>query len=689
MRFLKGKIAILGFLLLTGSAFVTAQESGENAEKYIERILEASDDEFDYTQLVERLTRYYKKPLALNEADREDLLSMQVLTVPQVNDILAYRQQYGDFQTLYELNAVPSLDKETIELILPFVTTRSSEASANITPENLWKYGDHGLILRHQQTLEPRKGRIIADTASSSETNKGFLGSPADLYARYTYEYFDRVSMGFTAEKDAGEPFFKRPNQSGFDFYSGHLYLSDIGSLKSLSIGDFNAQFGQGVVLWSGFGFNKTASVLSISKNERGLAPYRSSNEFNFLRGAGVTWEFGDTEMTGFYSRKQNDATVRKDTSGDPFFSAFRNNGYHRTQNEMESRDRVQETLFGGHVDHSIGQLDVGATLLGAQYGMPIKARDRAYAEFDYNGTQPLNAGIDYEWLYEGFYFFGETGYSKNGAIANLHGMLTSVGSGFQVGMLYRNYPENYQAQYANAFRESGQVQNEEGFYLGITGELMEHWNIKAYFDQFRFPWLRFRSDKPSSGYEYLGELAWEKGPVEMYWRLKGQNKTRNMPDQETAFNEPVLAKKWQIRWNMDYEMNKHWSFQTRVQHARFRFGEGPVEKGLLGFQDIRYQTRNNDVYVIGRYALFDVSDYNARIFAYENDLLYSFSIPFFQDRGMRYYILTRADLSDHLSCWFKVGRTCYFNRETVGSGLRAIAGSTETTVKAQIRLQF
>ena len=56
------------------------------------------------------------------------------------------------------------------------------------------------------------------------------------------------MSIGFTMEKDAGEEFFKGKQSTGFDFYSAHCYIRNLGILKSLAIGDYHVSFGQGLI---------------------------------------------------------------------------------------------------------------------------------------------------------------------------------------------------------------------------------------------------------------------------------------------------------------------------------------------------------------------------------------------------------------------------------------------------------
>jgi hypothetical protein len=56
--------------------------------------------------------------------------------------------------------------------------------------------------------------------------------------------------------------------KQGFDFMTGHLAIQNIGKLKSLNIGDYQAQFGQGLTFWSGFGFGKTADAMNIKVSQ-------------------------------------------------------------------------------------------------------------------------------------------------------------------------------------------------------------------------------------------------------------------------------------------------------------------------------------------------------------------------------------------------------------------------------------
>ena len=59
---------------------------------------------------------------------------------------------------------------------------------------------------------------------------------------RYRFKYLNNISIGFTMEKDAGESFipnkkaeelFGQRSTLGFDFYSAHFFLRNVGKFKA------------------------------------------------------------------------------------------------------------------------------------------------------------------------------------------------------------------------------------------------------------------------------------------------------------------------------------------------------------------------------------------------------------------------------------------------------------------------
>jgi len=73
----------------------------------------------------------------------------------------------------------------------------------------------------------------------------------------------------------------------------------------------------------------------------------------------------------------------------------------------------------------------------------------------------------------------------------------------------------------------------------------------------------------------------------------------------------------------------------------------------------------------------------------YENDVLYSYSIPAFFDKGYRYYINLNYDLKRDLSIWIRWSQTIYRDKASIGSGLDEISANHRSEVKLQALWQF
>jgi hypothetical protein len=89
------------------------------------------------------------------------------------------------------------------------------------------------------------------------------------------------------------------------------------------------------------------------------------------------------------------------------------------------------------------------------------------------------------------------------------------------------------------------------------------------------------------------------------------------------------------------------------------------------------------------RLQYFETDSYNSRIYAYENDVLYSYSIPAFYDKGFRYYLTINYYLGKRISFWLRWAQTIYRDKTTVGSGLDEINGNKKSEVKVQARWVF
>jgi hypothetical protein len=123
----------------------------------------------------------------------------------QIEDLLAYLYINGPMQSVYELQLVESMDKQSIELLIPYVCVKPVEKSPTFPSlKNILTKGRHELITRIDIPFYKRKGY-----------EDSYLGPPVYHSTRYGFRYKDHVYAGITAEKDAGEPFLALIIQKG------------------------------------------------------------------------------------------------------------------------------------------------------------------------------------------------------------------------------------------------------------------------------------------------------------------------------------------------------------------------------------------------------------------------------------------------------------------------------------------
>ena len=89
------------------------------------------------------------------------------------------------------------------------------------------------------------------------------------------------------------------------------------------------------------------------------------------------------------------------------------------------------------------------------------------------------------------------------------------------------------------------------------------------------------------------------------------------------------------------------------------------------------------------RLQYFETGSYDSRIYTYESDVLYSYSIPAFYDKDFRYYINTSYSPFKNLTLWMRLAQTYYPQKLIVGTGLNEISGKSQSKLKLQVKYDF
>ena len=655
-----------------------------------------TEGDFDFNTAFENLEIYRRRPINLNNAAEDQLQELGLLSELQIQNLLQYRQLAGALMTTYELQVIPGFDLATIQRILPYVAVTGSLDDYQVPLSEMLVRGNNQLYLRWANTLEQARGYAPAEPQNPAAGR--YLGDANRFYIRFKHTYGNKISFGFTAEKDPGEEFFKGSNKKGFDFYSAHFFARDLNSrIRAIAIGDYSLSLGQGLILYSGFGAGKSSLVTSIKRTSRTLRPYTSVNETNFMRGAAATLGLADhLELTVFGALNRRDANLdgALDTL-DNFeevatFTSLLTSGLHRTPAEIEDRGAIRQITFGSRLAYEPRNFKIGLNILQDQFNRKFLRTPELYNRYYFSGDRLTNASIDYTYINRNWHLFGETAAGSNGAIATLNGLLLGLDRTLDVGFLMRYFPKDYQATNPNPFAETTGARNESGLYSALQFQPSYSWVLQGYFDIWRHPWLRFTADAPSTGEDWLVKLTYrKKRRMEAYVQVRLKTREQNAPANETAIDYLVPVRRFQARLHWNNQIHPAIQLRSRVEWGWFDDSVHPRESGFSAYQDIVFRPLAFPLDFSARIAVFDTESFNVRFYSYENDLLYAFSIPAYYHQGKRWYLHLRYKGIRKLMLEGRISRTFWSNQETFGSGLERIDQPQRTQISAQLRYDF
>ena len=670
-------------LLLFLFVWMQARAQSDDLPDAVRQIIEdiaarAEDEDPDMAALYEYYESLLEHPLNLNSATAEELAGLQLLTDFQIQSLLEYRKNYGQLYSIHELPLIHGFNEQLAAQLTPFITAATADKKMPARFSNYFTQGKHQVMLRTAHTIETRKGYEETEEGTSH-----YLGFPWSLYLRYRYKYKDNLQWGLTATNGAGEPFFSGVNRYGFDFYSAHLMLQNTGVIKRLVVGDYQVQFGQGLVVWGGFATRKSADAMAVKKQERGFTAHSGSDENRFFRGIATTIALKQWDFSAFLSYKYIDAT--RDSIG---FKTLQTSGAHNTATTVAGKHSLPEFIAGGNISHKWEHLKIGCTGLWHSYGAENNRDLKNYSRLELPDKQNANIGLDFYTFLNKVAAFGEMAFGSNGKAAGLFGLLFDLSSDFRVSTLYRHYDKAYQAVYAKGFGENSKTANEQGWYVGLQWTPYRRLTVSAFADMYSFPWMKYNVDAPSSGWEYTLRAALQATSETLFsLQVKRSSKEANLSNANSATKQTVRTNATSLRGSIRYELLPGLRMEDRLE---LTFLDGTnKESGLLLFHDINYKHQAWPLKLSARIAVFDSDSWASRSYAYESDVLSAFSVPAYYSKGARWFLNMQFSFWKRIDLWLRVAQTRYFDKATIGSGINTIEGTRQTDVKVQLRVQL
>ena len=683
-------MAVCMMLMLNARIVFAQTEDLKNSliEQRIEDIAASLDEgqELDYTNLFEDLAYYYEHPLNLNNASIDELRELYMLTDVQIANLERHIERYGPLRSLFELQAIDDFDLNTIRSVTPFITVRPTLQLSAFSLKEFFEDATHDLFIRYKRDLQLAQGFQVDPETGQPD----YIGSPDYIYTRYRLNYKKSFRAGFTLEKDAGESLSKGP-----DFYSAYAMYSGETWLRRLVVGDYQALFGQGLTCWNGLAFGKSPFISNVKRNGIGLRPYSSVQETNFFRGAAATFGFGQVEVTPFLSDKRIDGNVDENadsllTDDEFIVSSLPAGGLHRTESEIANKNTVRETVVGGNIKYSRRLLTVGITGIRTSIDAELRPDLDLYNMYKPTASENFCIGADYQAVLGNANFFGEAARSQNGGFSMINGLVAAIHPRLTISAVHRHFGKDFQNTKANVFGENGlTAANERALYTGVQANLNSKFTLTAYADLIRYPWLRYRVDAPSLAKDYLAQLNYKPDKKnEIYLRYRRRQNVLNSSNDEAYVTSPapLLQENWRI--HAAYQAHPNVQMRTRAEWSVYSNADG-TSNGFMVYQDINYKRIGSRITYSLRYALMDSPNWNTRIYAYENDVLYAFSILPYYGRGSRVYGMIKVDVARGVDFWARYGAFLYDQTREISSESADPTEVINSDIHLQLRFQF
>ena len=604
----------------------------------------------------------------VNQADSTDWMELGLFTPDQVSAIMNYKRRYKTIRSVFELSTIPGINESIWRQLESRLSFDEVESSKN-------KETHHRLLMRYSQTLEQRRGYKFQESVNRIP----YMGSPVNWLLRYRGVLSDNTEIGLILEKDSGEPFLWQPEKQyfGSEYVGLYVDLKKLWKFNRVILGSYRYQNGQGLIFGSSFFNTRHPEYLVYNKlQQNSLRPYRSANAaLNHFRGLGASFGRKNWRFNVLTSSRPVSGTVHSTPASAYYLNAIRTSDYFRTETDLNNRFSARHDQAGISTSFERGPWHVGVNMLAGHFTLPLTMLD--------TGNTYYASSLFFQYSGRSWYAFGEVARDFKNRFAINVGSLFHLEEGIQTIIGLRHYQPGYYAPNSNAFGRFSGNQNEQGFYWGLVMQTSQLLKLSGFVDAHRNLEPRYGLEKPVWQQIYGFNITYTPSKnLELKCRYRRYYETDYQLNENGRLKIPEARNRWQIMTSARYvpltglRLTSFWGF-----HAL------SGQKGKLLAQDIQYKRGKYTIYY--RVAIFDVDEYDVRMYLYENDLLYFFNVPMFQNRGNRHAFMLRYKLNNSIYFGLKLQMFNYQDVNEVGSGYEAINGNKSHMIRMQVRLNL
>ena len=558
----------------------------------------------------EQLLEIAANPINLNHTNADELSRLMFLSDEQIDAILLYQYQQP-FQDVYELQLIDCLKDYEIRNLLPFVYVGDTKEDKKLYFREIFHYANHEITLRTDV-------RNIED----------FEGDPMYAKLRYRFNYQNHIQAGVTIGRSTGVPW------EDID-YGGYIQLKDVGPMKTVVAGNYQASFGYGLVLGSPFKRGKSAYIQSTATTDEGLKKFTSvGDSYDYFHGVGATARVSSwADVSAFYSLRKG-----KEDAWNHVVGVNATGRWNRLKVGITAVETIEATNSSQFRERS-----------QASYSLEVKRREAS-------GVMGVNA----RWNMGKVDIWGEvaTSHGNTWGVGVITGVRYRPISDVNLLAIYRYYSPEFDNVYANSLCSWSRMKDEHGGYLGLEYNRLRNWQLSAFGDVWK------------TGFETMAQADFI--PQKDY-RMHTRFRVKRKDEKDT----------YSLRWNMVYEFGP-WKMKTQADGNMVQ-AKGAWTYGWSVLQDVEYRFSEVPIVLQLRAQAFDAREWNNRVYIYENDVLYAYAIPFVYGLGGRFWLNARYKINDMFSVYLRVSETIYQRTWAIEHDKK----STRTDVHALLRVKL
>ena len=684
---MRNLLLILGFwctLLLPAQTIVRGKPL-ISWDDFVEEYLQSREVDDDSPSPIDRggttldyLENLYQHPLNLNIATRQQLLELSLLSASQVDSLLAYRSRLRAFSSPSDLMMVHGLEAQQLKWLSLFVEAGDTLQSPSDF-RHQWISTRHSLEYRAQLPL-PSSPFFGGNSQHPVDEKHRFLGLPWSNTLRYRVQSHQSWRAGLILDHDIGEPLAAYRNVP-FDHASFFVEKYNLKKQRQLILGDYHAQFAQGLLIGHRFGTFVQPYFLSLPRHLTRITPNTSTDEAHYLRGAAWQQQQGRWQWTAFASYRTLDASFQ-----DGEVKSVYSNGLHRSRLELSHRATLGHFLFGAHGAWKNVQTEWGIGFLGNHFSRPFPSRPtKRGVPAPMVGSDALGVSVDFAHYARHWSVQGEGTVNLSGGTAFATFLRYQLSSSDILLFQLRHLSGRNIAPMARTFQRGTKVQNEMGALLGYETSRWRKLHWQSFVHVYHHPLPTWRAAAPSSGvaaqtlitYVPYRAVQWS-----LRYRLTSQQQTipRHAPwlqwvaRQSLRLSVRRTSGAWMCQTSLDVAMNKQ------------QLG-GKQQYGAMASLRLRYAP-SSPWEVSGALNLFSTDSFDTRLYTYQPQLPGTGAFPVFYGTGCSGVAVVNWNPSRAWSLSTRIAMMHRWNRPHA-SNTAAVEESSDYSLRLGLRVRY